>query len=80
MMPEMVPVTVDWSAAKVPEIVPKVEAVEVIVASGMVGDYSVTLSMTLTRKISVREMVSPGKTNLMSQRAVPMAQLLVSPE
>jgi len=30
-------VTVDWSAAKVPEIVPKVEAVEVIVASGMVG-------------------------------------------
>jgi hypothetical protein len=37
MMPVMVPVTVDWSAAKVPEIVPKVEAVEVIVASGMVG-------------------------------------------
>jgi hypothetical protein len=32
----MVPVTVDWSAAKVPVIVPKVEAVEVIVASGMV--------------------------------------------
>jgi hypothetical protein len=28
---------VDWSAANVPEIVPKVEAVEVIVASGMVG-------------------------------------------
>jgi hypothetical protein len=37
MTPEMVPVTVDWSAEKVPEIVPKVEAVEVIVASGMVG-------------------------------------------
>jgi hypothetical protein len=28
-------VIVDWSAAKVPEMVPKVEAVEVIVASGM---------------------------------------------
>jgi len=26
---------VDWSAANVPEMVPKVEAVEVIVASGM---------------------------------------------
>jgi hypothetical protein len=26
---------VDWSAAKVPEIVPKVEAVDVIVASGI---------------------------------------------
>jgi hypothetical protein len=37
MMPVIVPVTVDWSAAKVPVIVPKVEAVEVIVASGMVG-------------------------------------------
>jgi hypothetical protein len=33
----MVPVTVDWSAAKVPVMVPKVEAVEVIVASGIVG-------------------------------------------
>jgi hypothetical protein len=32
-----VPATVDWSAEKVPEIDPKVEAVEVIVASGMVG-------------------------------------------
>jgi hypothetical protein len=31
----MVPVTVDWSAAKVPVMVPKVEAVEVIVASGI---------------------------------------------
>jgi hypothetical protein len=38
MTPEMVPVMVDWSAAKVPEIVPKVEAVEVIVALGMGGD------------------------------------------
>jgi hypothetical protein len=37
MMPVMAPVTVDWSAAKVPVMVPKVEAVEVIVASGMVG-------------------------------------------
>jgi hypothetical protein len=37
MMPVIVPVTVDWSAAKVPEIVPKVLSVEVIVASGMVG-------------------------------------------
>jgi hypothetical protein len=36
-MPVMLPVTVDWSAAKVPEIVPKVEAVDVIVASGIVG-------------------------------------------
>jgi hypothetical protein len=35
MTPEIVPVTADWSAAKVPEIVPNVEAVEVIVASGM---------------------------------------------
>jgi hypothetical protein len=34
-MPVTVPVTVDWSAANVPEMVPKVEAVEVIVASGM---------------------------------------------
>jgi hypothetical protein len=38
MTPEMVPVTVDWSAAKVPEMVPKVEAVEVMIASGMVLD------------------------------------------
>jgi hypothetical protein len=37
MLPVTVPVTVDWSAAKVPEMVPKVEAVEVIVASGIVG-------------------------------------------
>jgi hypothetical protein len=37
MMPVIVPVTVDWSAAKVPEIVPKVLSVDVIVASGMVG-------------------------------------------
>jgi hypothetical protein len=37
MIPVTVPVTVDWSAAKVPEIVPKVLSVEVIVASGMVG-------------------------------------------
>jgi hypothetical protein len=37
MMPEMVPTMVDWSAANVPEIVPKVLSVEVIVASGMVG-------------------------------------------
>ena len=36
-MPVTVPVTVDWSAANVPEMVPKVEAVEVIVASGIVG-------------------------------------------
>jgi hypothetical protein len=34
-MAVIVPVTVDWSAANVPEMVPKVEAVEVIVASGM---------------------------------------------
>jgi hypothetical protein len=33
----MVPVMVDWSAANVPEIVPKVEAVDVIVASGIVA-------------------------------------------
>jgi hypothetical protein len=38
MTPETVPVMVDWSAAKVPEIVPKVESVEVIVALGMGGD------------------------------------------
>jgi hypothetical protein len=31
----MVPVIVDWSAANVPEMVPKVEAVEVMIASGM---------------------------------------------
>jgi hypothetical protein len=37
MMPVTVPVTVDWSAAKVPVMVPKVLSVEVIVASGMVG-------------------------------------------
>jgi hypothetical protein len=37
MIPVTVPATVDWSAAKVPEIVPKVLSVEVIVASGMVG-------------------------------------------
>jgi hypothetical protein len=36
-MPVTVPVTVDWSAANVPEMVPKVEAVEVIVASGIEG-------------------------------------------
>jgi hypothetical protein len=35
MMPEMVPEMVDWSAENTPEMVPKVEAVEVIVASGM---------------------------------------------
>jgi hypothetical protein len=35
MMPEMVPVMVDWSAAKTPLIVPKVDSVEVMVASGM---------------------------------------------
>jgi hypothetical protein len=29
---------VDWSAAKVPEMVPKVEAVEVMIASGMALD------------------------------------------
>jgi hypothetical protein len=37
-MPVMVPVMVDWSAANVPEMVPKVEAVDVIVASGMAVD------------------------------------------
>jgi hypothetical protein len=38
-MPVTVPTMVDWSAANVPVMVPKVEAVEVIVASGMaVGD------------------------------------------
>jgi len=35
MMPVTVPVMVDWSAANVPEMVPKVEAVDVIIASGM---------------------------------------------
>jgi hypothetical protein len=35
MMPETVPVMVDWSAAKVPVMVPKVEAVDVMIASGM---------------------------------------------
>jgi hypothetical protein len=34
-MPVTVPVIVDWSAANVPEMVPKVEAVEVMIASGM---------------------------------------------
>jgi hypothetical protein len=34
-MPVTVPVTVDWSAAKVPVMVPKVEAVDVMIASGM---------------------------------------------
>jgi hypothetical protein len=34
-MPVTVPEMADWSAANVPEMVPKVEAVEVIVASGM---------------------------------------------
>jgi hypothetical protein len=34
-MAVIVPVTVDWSAAKVPEMVPKVLSEEVIVASGM---------------------------------------------
>jgi hypothetical protein len=34
-MPETVPVMVDWSAANVPEMVPKVEAVDVMIASGM---------------------------------------------
>jgi hypothetical protein len=34
-MAVIVPVMVDWSAANVPAMVPKVEAVEVIVASGM---------------------------------------------
>jgi hypothetical protein len=34
-MPVTVPEMVDWSAANVPEMVPNVEAVEVIVASGM---------------------------------------------
>jgi hypothetical protein len=37
-VPVTVPVIVDWSAAKVPEMVPKVEAVEVMIASGMVLD------------------------------------------
>jgi hypothetical protein len=37
-MPETVPAMVDWSEEKTPEMVPKVEAVEVIVASGMGGD------------------------------------------
>jgi hypothetical protein len=36
-VPVTVPVMVDWSAAKVPEMVPKVEAVEVMIASGMVS-------------------------------------------
>jgi hypothetical protein len=35
MMPATVPVTVDWSAANVPEIVPKVLSVEVMIASGI---------------------------------------------
>jgi hypothetical protein len=35
MMPVTVPVTVDWSAEKVPVMVPKVEAVDVMIASGM---------------------------------------------
>jgi hypothetical protein len=35
MIPVTVPATVDWSAAKVPVIVPKVLSVEVIVASGI---------------------------------------------
>jgi hypothetical protein len=35
MMPAIVPATVDWSEANVPEMVPNVEAVEVIVALGM---------------------------------------------
>jgi hypothetical protein len=43
-MPVTVPEMVDWSAAKVPVMVPKVEAVEVIVASGI--NYTVTESMT----------------------------------
>jgi len=34
-MPVTVPVTVDWSAANVPVMVPKVEAVDVMIASGM---------------------------------------------
>jgi hypothetical protein len=35
MMPEIVPVMVDWSEANVPEMVPKVFSVDVIVALGM---------------------------------------------
>jgi hypothetical protein len=34
-MPETVPEMVDWSAANVPEMVPKVLSVEVMIASGM---------------------------------------------
>jgi hypothetical protein len=34
-MPVTVPTMVDWSAANVPEMVPKVEAVDVMIASGM---------------------------------------------
>lgn len=41
-MPVTVPVTVDWSAANVPEMVPKVEAVDVMIASGMaLGGHAV---------------------------------------
>jgi len=35
-MPVTVPLIVDWSAANVPEMVPKVDSVEVMIASGMV--------------------------------------------
>jgi hypothetical protein len=75
----MVAVTVDWSAAKVPRMVPKVEAVEVIVASGITSAYAVMDSMTLTRRISVREMLEPLNTNLISHRPRPRCQSAVDP-